>query len=118
MNYLQMLANTILPELVKITVSCVLIPMVAVVARHFTQIMAQYHLSILVKWAGQTISRDEENWAEARLAAVVAKAQGIWWLKWMNEADLKTYIEAAVAEWNADVAMNLSARSQCSNCHK
>jgi acyl carrier protein phosphodiesterase len=102
-NYFSTLANSLLPDFLKITVQLVIIPLIGLGARLFAHKLVKSYFGFLVKWAGQKISRETENFAILRLDLVMQYAQNCWWLKWLSKEDLQRYIEAAVAEWNLEV---------------
>ena len=101
-TYFSLIANGILPDLVKLTIELVIIPVFGMLVRLLFQEMIKRHCKILVKWAGQKIERGSENWATSRLDMVIEQTQKIWWLKWLTKEELEQYIEEAVAEWNKD----------------
>lgn len=101
-NVLGQMANSVLPNLLKIFVQLVLIPIVGMGARIAAHYLCQQYFSFIVKWVGQQVTRGTEQWAEKRMDLAIDAASGTWWLKWMSKDDMHQYVEAAVAEWNKD----------------
>ena len=100
--YLDALANTILPDLLKITFELLVLPVIGLAAREAAHRFSKWYLKFLVKWAGQKVERGIVGWAEKRMKLVLEAAEGKWWMKWLNRSDLEKMIEEAVVEWKME----------------
>lgn len=101
-GFADVLANSLMPDVLKISFQAVLLPLIGLSARFAANHLTSWYFKVIVKFAGQRIERGIEGWAESRMNLAVSTAQGTWWLRWMSQEDMQMYIEAAVSEWNLE----------------
>lgn len=101
-HILDALANSVLPDILKVVFELVLLPIIALAARHAAHTLSKWYLKFLVKWAGQKVERGVKQWAKKRLDLVMEVAEGKWWLKWLSRKDLEKMVEEAVIEWKTE----------------
>lgn len=97
-QYLNYLANDLLPEFIKVTVQLVIIPTIGIIFKQILDWATKRYLKVLVKYAAQKVPRMIEDFGKKRMDAVLEMASKKWWLKWLSKEDLTVIVEALVIE--------------------
>lgn len=106
---LDQIVNSILPDVAKIVFYSVIVPLIAAVAQTIHRKIVESHFGFVIKYVAQKIPTSVEGWQEKRLASAIEESKKYWYLKWMNEDDMKKYIEVAVRTYrDALLAQNVA----------
>lgn len=95
-NILHELVNGVLPDVVKVVFYSIIVPLIAMIGQMIHKKMVESHFGFIIKYIAQKVPTSVEGWQEKRLSAAMEEAKKYWYLKWMNEDDMKKYIEVAV----------------------